>query len=382
MWKELCPFLHVDGELAGREEGHYVSRRGCEPPDDGARRLAHFGVLKLPADSLSWGGTPLLRRLMERLARGIEVLRGAGHAPSAILHYDETWLVQALLAPLIATVSGPQGSRNVPIHDWFVFHVEHTEDAGAAGARGWPPHRDRPLGEHPCTIAASLRPDGSARYTTVWVPLTDATPESSCLYCIPRMYDTGYEGGDPQGEAGTGPLAAVLRSPEDAQVILALPCPAGSVLAFTHRLLHWGSAPLPPAPGCPPPPPRMALSFAFADPTFEQPYLRDSTGGWGAYPSAAARAGLVAAQAIAYAHQVPLSQARVAACLADFAASRDHFTPAYASRVESAGHWAAFTAAAKGAGGSLRGAPSQAEVDLLFSAHAAAQEGLDATAYI
>lgn len=50
------------------------------------------------------------------------------------------------------------------------------------GDVGFSPHRDRQPDDSPATF----RPDGSAMYATMWVPLTPATPENSCLYVIPR----------------------------------------------------------------------------------------------------------------------------------------------------------------------------------------------------
>ena len=52
----------------------------------------------------------------------------------------------------------------------------------------------RPLGttQSDRRIAASFQPDGSPRYATAWVALSDATPDNSCLYCIPAHADPGY----------------------------------------------------------------------------------------------------------------------------------------------------------------------------------------------
>lgn len=54
------------------------------------------------------------------------------------------------------------------------------------GDAGFSPHRDR----QPDDTPATFRPDGSAKYATMWVPLTPATPENSCLYVIPRCVCT------------------------------------------------------------------------------------------------------------------------------------------------------------------------------------------------
>ena len=61
----------------------------------------------------------------------------------------------------------------------------------APRAAGFSPHRDR----QPADSPGSFRDDGAAKLTTCWVPLTDATPENSCLYAIPRAHDPGYVAG-------------------------------------------------------------------------------------------------------------------------------------------------------------------------------------------
>lgn len=56
------------------------------------------------------------------------------------------------------------------------------------GEAGFAPHRDR----QPDDAAASFREDGSAMYTSCWLAVTDANPDTSCLYVIPRGQDPGY----------------------------------------------------------------------------------------------------------------------------------------------------------------------------------------------
>jgi hypothetical protein len=465
-WSRLCPWLHVDGTLEVATYAHpsfaYPSSsssswdawRATAEGDSAAveaasSHLRHQGFLKLVAEGETGAAAALGSRLppiqwppglVDALALGVERLWKAGHPASCILAYDEAWFVQASLRRALAAVTG----GNVPLGDWYVFAVnmpdgedddydDDEEDDGdgdegegfsrasasagsgagkgngvAAGAnKAWPPHRDRPMHDAGA-IAASFREDGSSMYTTVWVPLTDAaaSPEGSCLYCIPAPLDPGYAAGD---EAADDPLRAAITCPSDFQKILALPVPKGSVLTFTHRLLHWGSAPLAPVSGQEPQPPRLALSLAYSDPSFERPYLTrpgaavPARGGEGDeseaknetkqeerdrdFPCHAARMGLVSAQGIVYDHQVPLT-ARRAHLYADvFHRARDHFDAAYADKVESTVRWASFKKKAASNGGqfaSLRraGPPSQEDIGLLFCALASAREGLDAEAYI
>lgn len=56
------------------------------------------------------------------------------------------------------------------------------------------------------------------------MPLTDACPENSCLYVVPRWADPGYFAGD--DDDGPDPLAVALAGKEDFQV--------GAGVANTH----------------------------------------------------------------------------------------------------------------------------------------------------
>ena len=126
---------------------------------------------------------------------------------------------------------------------------------------------------------------------------------NSCLHVVPQAHDPGYFRGDPPDST---PMAEVLRfgGERAVQHIRALPCAAGSVVQFSHRLLHWGSA----AESGPavtwrptPEPPRVALSFASTDATFEKPFLAHPM----PMPPAATRAALIASLGLLYAQSDP-----------------------------------------------------------------------------
>jgi hypothetical protein len=237
------------------------------------------------------------------------------------IRYDEAWELADRVSPLIRQVTG-----NTPLGDWYTFHVHNTSTEEASGTHkssntpmsaggipgsrrskdkggrtgsdnkdntdhhfssphaGWLPHRDRPS----APASEGFRPDGSPRYTTVWIPLTDATPASSCLYFLPAGADPGYlKTGDQ--------LEDIFVKPQSWQHITAQPMAAGGVICFSHRLLHWGSVAELGAPA------RIAMSFAYAEKTFEAPFFSAE---YLPSPPIALRAALQAGQAIMYNDQV------------------------------------------------------------------------------
>jgi ectoine hydroxylase-related dioxygenase (phytanoyl-CoA dioxygenase family) len=83
-----------------------------------------------------------------------------------------------------------------------------------------PPHRDG--------SGVTVNADGMPESLTVWIALTDATPDNGCIYVLPSAYDPFY---------GLTPSRVNVL---DVQNVRALPTPAGTALAWNHQLLHWG----------------------------------------------------------------------------------------------------------------------------------------------
>eukprot|EP00750_Incisomonas_marina_P032559 INCI9218.2.p1 GENE.INCI9218.2~~INCI9218.2.p1 ORF type:complete len:411 (-),score=54.05 INCI9218.2:350-1582(-) len=270
--------------------------------------------------------------LIKRLAAGVEQLLALGHPPSAISMFDEAWLLAASLSPLIEELTG-----NVPLGDWFTFHVhggaksqsDLVRNPSSRPRAGWGPHRDRPGGvdQADAQLAPGFREDGSPMYTTVWVALTDATPDNSCLYFLPACNDPGYK---KQGDNIEGVFDDLSRW----QAISAQPVNAGGFLVFSHRTLHWGSLAKEEQP------PRIALSFAFADPAFETPFFDPKK--HLPLPPLRLRAALQAGQAVMYSNQVPLSKAALALNERIFNRHSNFFLADYAAKISSKAQWERF----------------------------------------
>lgn len=257
-WRTLCPNLHCD------DEAYKASLPKVGP---GLNGVAHFceafkpapelygslqqcvteqGFFFLPSREISWG-VPF-QQLAEAvvtlmqvsffsifltpstaiLLLSLQCMMKSGHCYTRfrVRVLAPTWLLTIL--ELIEAISHTKTNL-----DFVTFYVNPNLDQA-----GFPPHRDRCMdnpedsfledGEFCFSISNSRT--GSPKYSTVWIPLTDACTDNSCLCVIPKNHDPGYLKNECR-----------FLDPYALQHIKALPCEAGSVIWFTHRLVHWGT---------------------------------------------------------------------------------------------------------------------------------------------
>jgi len=171
-----------------------------------------------------------------------------------VLLYDETLEVAHGAIEILDDATHPSNVFNFDVLAWYIDPRENVA--------GFSPHRDRQPGD----AQSSFHADGQAKYVTMWMALSNATPENSCLYVIPKSNDPGYTEGDSDGNGekkDDDPMWRALPTKESFQNIRALPRQAGQSLLFTHRILHWGSRG---NPNSLQNEPRVAISFVCSDP--------------------------------------------------------------------------------------------------------------------
>jgi hypothetical protein len=176
-------------------------------------------------DALGFFATPPVLTAAECavLRTAVARLAEAGLPSGCLAVYDEVYRCFAGLEPLFEPVLG---ADYLWVADGlWAFYVP----AGAPARNGlWSPfdaHRDS-LGPDPAVVGG-----GRPSILTVWIPLSDVTPAESCLYVVPKPGDPGFRAGE-QG-VGAGDF--------DLQSIRAIPAAAGSVVAWSTHLIHWGS---------------------------------------------------------------------------------------------------------------------------------------------
>ena len=212
-WRALNP------ELTISDQPFSVRRIPYSVTDDEAR-----GFVQQVHEDGYLHTSPLLPHAdVGRLKNGIERVAGAGYPAIFACVYDEFYQafdgLQAVLSPLLGDdyLMVPEGLG--------AFYVDPGERGRHTMCGPTPPHRD------------SLGPDRRVlerqgpTILNVWIPLTDATPLNSCIYLVPASHDPAYF----TEERGADPSRVPFQD------IRARPAQAGSVMAWTTHLLHWGS---------------------------------------------------------------------------------------------------------------------------------------------
>ena len=190
-WRRVCPQLTVGGVGGGQDQPPPPELVLSEADLVAVVKLLEVeGYFCLPPHCMPWASG-----LMEKLALGVVQLMQCDWSPAFIAMFDEAWWVCNAIDAMMQKVTG--GNRNnMDFLAWYIDPGQSVADGGAGPAAGFAPHRDR----QPRDIPASFKPGGEAKYLTCWLPFTDATPENSCLYMIPKSADPSYIAGDPDQE--------------------------------------------------------------------------------------------------------------------------------------------------------------------------------------
>ncbi|WP_417841135.1 phytanoyl-CoA dioxygenase family protein [Terasakiella sp.] len=193
--------------------------------------------------------SPLLQdKDIAALRLGIENLVHAGWPAAFIYVYDQVW---DFFYQLNGFLSHFLGDRYGLLPHFWAWHID-KDDKGTTS--GWPPHVDY-SGE--CAFF-----DDYLISLSLWIPLTDATPENGCMNILPLSRQKEYE--------------TPIKEPTDIllQDVRCLPAKAGSVLGWRQDLWHWSGRSSKYATE-----PRISLSLEFQNRAFDPlcPPLYDLT---------------------------------------------------------------------------------------------------------
>mmetsp|Transcript_21832 Transcript_21832/g.32688 ORF Transcript_21832/g.32688 Transcript_21832/m.32688 type:complete len:516 (-) Transcript_21832:170-1717(-) len=383
-WKSICPSLQIpsnddnEGDAKKSSPETYGNGNGNDIENgkedmavtDARNGLLTDGYALIDADSIEQRTTLTFlnnrntstnqqeqtttsKNLKYALKTGIEALTEANIPATFILLFDETWELAHGARTFLSEATHAQNQLNFDILAWFIDPRR--------GESGFSPHRDRQpddiassfhkpysrasakimngannvnAGNKRCADATkeqtsrTIEDYGMAKYVTMWMALSNATPENSCLYVIPAGSDPGYYAGDPVDKNQPDPLQRALRNKNDYQNIRALPRRSGESVVFTHRIMHWGSK------GnirCNEP--RVAISFVVSSGDFERPYVDPSYFTGNTLPPFHVRLLLVCAQLLIYHQRFNLSSLVIRTCFDYCKEHQSILDPSYFKKV-------------------------------------------------
>src|SRR5579872_2551616 len=163
-WLETFPQLHIN-QAVNEPFANRVLRRPL--PKTMARNAE-----RMREDGYFQDRDETIKRLAPALADAVRTCHRLDIPPAFLFLFDEPWKCFYSLHNVIETFLGDY--RVLP--DFWVWHV-----APQAAEAGWAPHRDKGY--------KALGPNGEPLSLTLWIPLSDATPLSSCVYVLPKSRD-------------------------------------------------------------------------------------------------------------------------------------------------------------------------------------------------
>ena len=328
LWQKICPFLTCSVEPFSSRGGGSTIRPALAA--SAAGQLQTRGYFSI--DAAHFDFVERQTHLVALLARGVMELMRHGFPPLFVLLYDEAWELTRIVEQFIPGTCGGHSH----VGDFFVFAVLNAEEQQAMGVDAYiatyrpsGPHRDRPTAG-PASFDAKV-----PAYVSIWLALSDATTNNSCLYVVPLAQDAGYYLAGDGDQNGNVPLRI--------DACIAQPLKQGGMLCFSHRLLHWGSAleqwaleeeDREKAPNASLP--RIAFTTAFSKNSFEAPYFCHERFPLDGTTPLALRLGLVAGQSIQYEHLNKLTKHQLALTRRIFHAQKSVLAECYYEKISNA----------------------------------------------
>ncbi len=200
-WEQLSPTLSIDKEDNTNAIDIFKKDKKLF-----SKKIINDGFLHL--------SQPGLQNPTSDINQAISSIVKMGLPPVFIFIYDQPWFIQGQIKNIL---KGLLDDNYMLLPDFWAWHV-------SPGESGWKPHRDRPL---------TLFDDFTPQALTLWVPLTKATPENSCMYVLPANKDLHYHEKIPPD--------LKFGFPGNLADIQALPSQPNDVLIWNQRVVHWGS---------------------------------------------------------------------------------------------------------------------------------------------
>ena len=172
--------------------------------------LTHLNRLKIDGYTIFKNILP--NSIFLELNNAFDSLKHHQLKPVGIVTHPLFWLIMDALRPMIEKILA---EPYVILPETWAWDIAPNKSN-----QGWAPHREK--------LFSCVNSEGLPKSISCWFPITEATPENSCMYVLPASDDPYY----PIGKT---------KFDYPIQAIRALPASPGDVVVFNHNILHWGS---------------------------------------------------------------------------------------------------------------------------------------------
>ncbi|MFT5007124.1 MAG: hypothetical protein ACI861_002051 [Paracoccaceae bacterium] len=198
-WRRLAPELTISDA-----QPLSLIRRTSAQSNREKMRLVNDGFLRVKQ--------PGFRSEMSQISGAMERIVNAGLPAAFIGVYDEVW---SIIAQMNNVLDGIFDGKSQMVPDFWASHTVSNASLAAGRRRA----------------GNGVYSDGTPKNVTVWVPVTDATPDNGCVYVVPAGQDRNY--GKPNPERADASLSGIR----------ALAANAGDALIWTGETYNWQARP-------------------------------------------------------------------------------------------------------------------------------------------
>lgn len=198
-WRRLAPELTISDAQPTAAIEHSNGQINREK-----MRLVNDGFVRLKQ--------PGFKVKMDQISSAMDRIVNAGLPAAFIGVYDETWTI---IAQLQDVIDGMFDGKSAMVPDFWASHTVSSASLTAGRKRA----------------GKGIYEDGTPKNVTVWIPVTDATPENGCVYVVPAGQDRNY--GKPNPERADASLSGIR----------ALSAQAGDALIWTGETYNWQARP-------------------------------------------------------------------------------------------------------------------------------------------
>lgn len=260
-WTSINPDLHVD------DQAFIKNQKALQLSTDKLKWINDYineeGYFQIEPQDL---GLPI-----SKMADAVTKFADMGWPTPMVFVYDEFFILPYCISNILKSILGNDFKQLPDFWAWYVDPVR--------GDSGWKPHRDKGMD--------SLTDEHKPKSMTIWIPLSNATPQNGCMYLLPMNQDPYFIDQNNKNF--------------DYQNIRALPVAPGAVLGWNQAVLHWGGRGTKRALN-----PRISVGFEFQRgdvPPFNKPLISVEP-----LSSLKSRLPLIGKQILQYKHMYPLTK--------------------------------------------------------------------------